>query len=412
MKPARPEVVIFAEAPEALTELCGVGLLERLLRILVRLGIEQTIVVSSTPEAIRAAIEPASRARQGLATRVLLPNEFAPAGTGRLLVLPGNCYLDARLLRALLEAERSAILIDSNPPPLVRPLLAGCRRDPQRGFDSGVALLVPNEFESWKSRSPQSSWEAIDAANVSSYIRGMRRHIRPVFFPAPSSDNRAAAERVIFDTGQNGTLDIPAILHAPAENFVLRGLCRTEITPNQITGFGFLLGTVAAVLFATGHLGWGMILALVFGVIDGLDGKQARIKIETTPSGKWEHHLDFVIETSWWATLAFCFQRSGQLSQAWWYFAVIVSAGIIDQLAKQSAQRRIPCLLDDFSPFDRFVRLIGARRNIYLWSLGVGLLFGVAARTYALCACWGVITAGVHAVRALVVAAREKSSSR
>src|SRR5262245_18229797 len=157
MSLARPEVAIFAEAPGALLELCGVGLLERLLRILVRIRIDHAVIVSSTPDAIRAAIEPASWAREGLRTRILLPNEFAPPATERLLVLPGNFYLDARLLRNLLESDRSSILMDSNPPPLVRPLHAACGHD-QRGFNSDAALLLPNEFDAWKNKDHPSTW--------------------------------------------------------------------------------------------------------------------------------------------------------------------------------------------------------------------------------------------------------------
>jgi phosphatidylglycerophosphate synthase len=192
----------------------------------------------------------------------------------------------------------------------------------------------------------------------------------------------------------------------------LRRLCRTQITPNQITGFGFLIGTIAAVLFAIGHLGWGILFALLFGVIDGLDGKQARVKIETTAGGKWEHHLDFVIETSWWAALAFWFQWSGQLPRAWLFFALIMIAELIDQLAKSNVQRRIPCLLDDYALFDRLVRLIGARRNVYLWSLAVGFLLGKTALTYVLCASWGMLTAAVHTVRALVIRTRGQTAFR
>ena len=46
--------ILIADAPEALTELCGVNLLERLLRILQRLGFRSAIVLSTTPEIIGA----------------------------------------------------------------------------------------------------------------------------------------------------------------------------------------------------------------------------------------------------------------------------------------------------------------------------------------------------------------------
>jgi phosphatidylglycerophosphate synthase len=252
-----------------------------------------------------------------------------------------------------------------------------------------------------------SGTAVVDAAEVPAYIRSMRRSIRPVFFPAPSPELRADAERLVLDTGQNGTLDIPAIVHAPIETWIVKWICRTSITPNQITVFGLVVGAAATILFASGYLWWGVLAALALGVIDGLDGKQARVKIETTQTGEWEHILDAFVEASWWAALAFWFFRSGQLPNAWLLFALIIVAEVVDQLAKRTAHKHIDRLLDDFSPFDRFVRRIGARRQIYIWMLTIGLLLNAPARAYELCAWWGAITAAVHVVRAgMIVTSR------
>jgi phosphatidylglycerophosphate synthase len=59
--------------------------------------------------------------------------------------------------------------------------------------------------------------------------------------------------------------------------------------------------------------GLGALLALVFGVWDGLDGKLARLKAQTTKLGKGEHVLDYFIEMSWWTALAHHFQVPGQV---------------------------------------------------------------------------------------------------
>jgi phosphatidylglycerophosphate synthase len=384
-------VVIFANAPEALTELCGVSLLERQLRILQRLGFDRATIVSETPEEIFSAIEPPSWARAKLKTEIVSRGQFQ--SRERTLFLPGNIYCDARLIGALAECKAEGALVDSAPPNELLPLLAA-------GFSSGAAVAA--------SYDSLDNVPIVDAAQVPSYVRSMRRNLRPVFFPAPSVELRRAAERIVLDTGQNGVLDIPAIVQSPIETWIMRWLCGTSITPNQISIFNLVVAFIATGFFATGHLWLGMIPALAVGVIDGLDGKQARVKIETSAAGKWEHHLDLVYEISWWAALAFWFQRSAQLPHAWLWFFIIIVAEAIDQLAKYIAQLRIEPLLDDYSPFDRLVRLIGARRDIYLWSLGVGLMLGAAASTYRLCAIWGMITAAIHSVRAVMIVARSK----
>lgn len=389
MRSAKPRAVIIAnDAAAALEPLCGVSTLERLLRILRRIGFDGATILAAVPEQIRAAIEPPSWARRGLRVEVLpitTAQDDRPA-----LRIPAELYCDARLLRALSECEATTELIDSTPPENVKPLLARC------GFigsaiSSGAVLMHGGERE------------FLDAADQPTYITAMRRSIRPVFFPAPPANLRKVAEQIILDTGQNGTLDIPAILQSPVEDFVMRWLWRTAITPNQITIFGCFVALAATALFATGHLWWGMLPALAIGVIDGLDGKQARVKIETSETGEWEHILDFFVETSWWAALAFWFDGSAQLQHAWLWFAAIMLAEGVDQLAKRTAKIRTGRLLDDLTPFDRFVRRIGARRDIYIWSLAIGLALGIAAQTYVFCAIWGVLTAAIHALRAAMV---------
>jgi len=80
----------------------------------------------------------------------------------------------------------------------------------------------------------------------------------------------------------------------------------------------------------------------------------------------------------------------------------------LDKLAKHIARLRIQILLDDYSPVDRLVRLIGARRDVYIWAFGIGLALGAPVSTYRLCAIWGMLTAGVHWLRAGMIVARCK----
>jgi GTP:adenosylcobinamide-phosphate guanylyltransferase len=69
--PAATQVIIIAEPEQALVELCGISLLERLLRMLQRLGIARATIVSASPDRIRTHLEPPSWARADLAVEVL-----------------------------------------------------------------------------------------------------------------------------------------------------------------------------------------------------------------------------------------------------------------------------------------------------------------------------------------------------
>src|SRR5262249_27180774 len=240
-----------------------------------------------------------------------------------------------------------------------------------------------------------------DAAKVDDYIVSMRRHVRPLCFAVVREQDRQLAERVILDSAQNGTLDLPAYIHAPIETAIISLLCKTRITPNQITIGGFFIGCSATAAFAFGRVGLGILTALIFGIVDGLDGKQARVKIETTERGKWEHHLDYFIENSWWAAIAFHLWRSGQFPNAFYFLALLIGSRLLHEFAKRRSKMATGCLLDDVAPFDRAFRLIAARRNVYVWILACGFWLDAFPQSYVVICGWAAVSATVHLIRSI-----------
>jgi phosphatidylglycerophosphate synthase len=163
-----------------------------------------------------------------------------------------------------------------------------------------------------------------------------------------------------------------------------------------------LIGLAVTVLFATRHLWWGVVLAYAIEVLDGVDGKLARTKVETTAAGEWEHVVDYCIELSWWTALALHFHAEN-LPSAYWLLGLLVGSDLIDRLAKRAVKKKLGRNLDDVSNIDRFVRCIGGRRNINIWILIAALVLGDAANGFVLICWWGAATAAVHVVRALQI---------
>src|SRR5437868_5711008 len=333
--------ILIADAPEALTVLCGVNLLERLLRILQRLGLRSAIVFSTTPEIIGAELAKRSWACQqiivhlascriGPLTSQLVLDQSA---SERFLIVPANIYCDARLLAALCAKQSPAALLDSDPPEFAQSLIRNPCGPALVTRDFLFALSPAPFFEELKKKIDNREIDIVNAAEEADYIFPMRRHVRPRCFSATPGRNRRVAERVILDSAQNGTLDLPAYIHGPIETALISLLCKTRITPNQITIGGFIIGCSATAAFALGRVGLGILAALIFGIVDGLDGKQARVKIETTEHGKWEHHLDYFIENSWWAAIAFQLWRSGQFPNVFYFFALLEKVKHVGKLA-------------------------------------------------------------------------------
>lgn len=409
-------IVILADNPSALVELCGISTLERLLRTLQRCGLERAIVLSSTPEPIgqalarpswaRAKLDLALHSRTAGPVRIEQIVDLWPERAELLLVVPADVVCDSRLLQLLISQNQSAALVDSAPAPRFQRLVAPAP-ETKRGRLCGP-VLISREWACGQTGTledvlreglDQQTLAAFDVAVQRLGYSPMKRKRRPYWFPVPSPDRVKLAERVLLDAAQKGTLDLPALAHGPIETFLVSRLCRTSITPNQLTILTNIVAWIATVLFVTGHIASGIVIALMVGVLDGLDGKQARVKVETTKRGKLEHWFDALFEWSWWIALAYQFQISGQLPGAFWYLALLAAGEAVDGILKGIVYFRTGRVIEELGTFERILRLVGGRRNVYVWILAIGLLLGAPDKAFAMMAWLQVFTAAAHLSR-------------
>jgi len=413
----RHECVIIADSPGALVELCGISILERLLRTLQRCGLKRAIVLSTTPQLISDALAQPSRPRSEIDLRVChrpdgggMIEEIVAARpeTGQLLlVIRGDVVFDGRLLELLLAQNFTTWLVDSSVPEQFESLVASAQ-DTNAGKFTGAALLQYDwtlrqngSFdEAMRAGLERQSLAVLDVTEQPFYDKALRRKLRPFWFPAPSASNTKVAEGILLDSVQKGSLDLPALIHAPIERFLISHLCRTSINPHQLTIAWIVLASITTILFTFGHLIWGMVLALIVGILDGLDGKQARIKVETSKSGKLEHRFDSLFEVAWPSALAYHFYTTGQLPAAFIYLSVLLLAEALDGIGKAGVYSVSEKLLVEPGPFDRVVRLVGGRRNIYIWVLAVSVILRVPAKALIVMAWWEALTAAVDLAQA------------
>ncbi len=412
-----PDVLIIAQERAGFVRLGGISLLERQLRVLQRLGFRSITICSDAIETVAAQLGPTSWARSKVALdlrsrprgAVTIGEVRAAFPTSERILFCSEGYCDRRLWGALARSNATTLLIDSAPPVALQPLWEDIHRQ-SFGLSSGIALLEQSWLamggdgsllfhELWES-ARVSGIETIDAAKAPPYVTGQRRDIRPLWFPVPAPEYEPLAESVLLDGIQNGVLDLPALVHAPIETAIVRRLSRTSIRPNQVTFLTVLIGMPVTWCFFTGQLWLGTAGALAIGILDGVDGKLARLKIETTELGKTEHALDYAIELSWWTALAYFFSVHALGARSWilWFF--LVGSDLIARGAKGVAKKTTGRNLDDVENFDRRFRLVAGRRNIYIWVLAAGLILGVPAIAFQLFCGWGVVSAAVHTLRA------------
>jgi phosphatidylglycerophosphate synthase len=315
--------------------------------------------------------------------------------TGRGEALPPHSPLEPQLIIA---AER---VFD---PRLYRHVLSG-----------GVPLMLtdggePIGLEVVQNGLPQ---ETQDIGSIDPYSRELRRSFRPYWMRVESIADRPTVARMLVDASGKGHQDLPAqVLNAPIEKAIARRLAETRITPNQLTLLCNVCAYGVTALFGTGHLVAGSIGAMVVGVLDGLDGRQARVQLRTSAAGRLEHLLDKVYEVAWMGALAWWFVRSTGDRRFWTALVVWVAGYILDTAAYDIFKWRRGMQLDEASPLDRGIRLVAGRRNVFSTIVLVGAVVGRAEASYLVTVVWSVVTAVVHWARVAVLLGRPPTTSR
>src|SRR5438034_6063641 len=257
-EPFRPPLLIVADSPGALTELCGISMLERMRRIALHLGFREAMILSNSVKAVathvaneswhRADVSLTFRERTGAKVTVgdILDCLAAlrVASDGWILIVFAGFYCDERLLRSLADAQTTSALIDSDPPSIIAPLLENS--DTHSSGRLLCAALLSSEWLSRKNRAgtlvEEITWDTmagriarVDAARQQAYVGSIRRSVRPVFFPAPSLERRPLAERLLRDATQNAVLNFPGLGHLPIAKWLRSSLGRARILPNPAT---------------------------------------------------------------------------------------------------------------------------------------------------------------------------------
>ncbi len=267
-----------------------------------------------------------------------------------------------------------------------------------------VGLRITAETMSQSLRG--SDDEVLLVGDMEPYIANLRRFLRPFWTPTTDAGERGRAAGMLLDATQKGVLDFPArYLHPPPENFLVRVLSPTSITPNQITIFTGIIGFWATWLFATGSYGPAILIALLVNVLDGVDGKLARVKLLASRFGdRLDHILDILFEFSWYLGIGWGLSGGGPdgtpMRLGVGLIAIMLGARAMSGVYKRISSKQI----HDHRAFDRAFRLVAGRRNIYVMMLVVGLVVGRFSEAFTLCFAWGVVTLLIYSARTAVEA--------
>lgn len=374
--------------PRILYRIGGQSLLERHARLLKKRGLSEIVVLG---EANAALVGEAFRLVKRLALPPirLRPNLDALLATldgeNDLVLLDGACLYDERLLEDL-TAQKGEAVVAVPADALASGLRQGLSKLTQDGKTYAIenaARLSATRLAGHSREESGQSFGALlaqvlqseptllfDVSQRPTYSYELRRHEPYLFLPIHRASDNAAAKHALLNAAQKSVLDWPAwYLHRPIEKFIIYHLCEWPITPNQLTVLNNVVAFLGVYLFASGHLGWALVAALSVGVLDGLDGKQARVKVMTSKVGRLEEVFDKIYENGWYLAMAYWLSEQGYGLMPYIGFALIFFCNMADIIIGLVFTARRGRQLDDYGPFERRFRLVSGRRNTYIWTL-------------------------------------------
>jgi len=406
----------------AAIRLCGMPVIERLLRTLRATGLYDVILVAGDSEhewlrSVRSRAE-----RLGLSIKVadaslgLAPDE-------RVFIVEGDYVLDERILRALLaQPEECIVAYDSQPLP-TQSVPVTVEDGRLRAIGTGVVtanggyagatvgpariLGLPREWadEGWAGQLSKLTQThpitTLDVSAIDPYVPGSRRTVRPLWCRIRTPADAQRCKDSLVESAQKGTLDVIAwYVHRPIENWIVCRIADWPITPNQMSALTSLVGFAVAGLFLSSNLLPGVLLALVVNVMDGLDGKLARVKGLTSKLGELEHSFDCLYEQAWYAGFAWgMYRMSGSLLPLALGTAMLLCDSFARHVSMQFKQVT-GVSLADYAPFDRAFRRFDGRRNTYSLHLLLTILLGVPLVALFTMALHAAVTAAVYTIRA------------
>ena len=401
--------------PKPLVRLLGLSLIERVVLTAKEAGINEFVVtVGYLEHEIKANLGDGKRLgvridyveskeqEKGDAVSVLnakgLLNE-------NFVLLMSDHVFDPRILRVLVryDARSSVILAVDRKEPSPRDTRAleqkreivdiGKDIEESNCIGTGISLYSPKMFSYIEEALREGKTELVecidkaaknrdagvfDITEIESYSSKMRKEIRPWWIVIDTEEDLMRAEQMVIENASKNPSDALAYyVHRPIENRLVTCISRSNITPNQLTIIANILAYTVAVLFFLGYLLPAAALTFVVGIVDGLDGKLARVKLKTSNLGALEHSFDLLFEFSWFIALSWFLFRSTQSATPLILCIFIILFIVFYRHVYDQFRRATGKSLDDAGDFERMFRRVAGRRNLYNIPILVGILLGV-----------------------------------
>lgn len=311
-----------------------------------------------------------------------------------ILLLRGDYLYDERLIRNLVQKSGTVLQTAAE---------AGSR--PVAAHVAASDALAVREVMDGKSGSafpPSLSFETPQTL-APTYMKQLRKIDPPYLLPIVE-ENREKLERRLFSGSYKGVTDLVTKWLWPRPAQVVTRFCANRgITPNMVTSVSLVLVIIAGFLFYHGHFALGLAAAWGMTFLDTVDGKLARVTVNSSYFGHiFDHAIDLISPPFWYLVWGFGLASwnpgmSLSMVDAFWLIFIGYIAGrMVEGIFKKCLE---PSGIFCWRPIDSYFRLITGRRNPNLILLTLGLIAGRPDLGLVAVALWTVISSIFLVVR-------------
>ena len=241
---------------------------------------------------------------------------------------------------------------------------------------------------------PAPSIPVIDAGELDAFEADLRKTEPPLLQPITAA-NASALEDRLYGISYKGITDFITKWWWPVPAKAMVRICANSgITPNAVTCTGFALMLATCWLFHEGLYFWGLLLGWFMTYLDTVDGKLARVTVQSSKFGHWlDHGMDILHPPFWywlWGLSLIGFEpRLGFGFEALMLFIVAGYAG--GRLIEGAFHGLGSVSMFAWRPFDAWFRLFTARRNPCLLLLTGAWLVNEPGLGFELVAFWTLV---------------------
>ncbi|PKP85007.1 MAG: phosphatidyltransferase [Alphaproteobacteria bacterium HGW-Alphaproteobacteria-2] len=263
-----------------------------------------------------------------------------------------------------------------------------------------AALVAAGESEAGALRAAMLEPGSPDEL-AGSYNQELRKREAPYALCVPEL-GAAAVEEQLFHGSYKGVTDLVTKYLWPRPALAATRLCaRLGLTPNSVTTLSLLLVALAFWLFWQGLWLPGLVAAWAMTFLDTVDGKLARVTLQSSPWGNlYDHGIDLIHPPFWYLAIwhgldgQWTGQGAGDIA-----LAVILAGYVLGRMIEGVFIQRFGFHIHVWQRVDSMAREVTARRNPNLLIFTLAALVGAPEAGFVAVALWTVLWGAFHLVR-------------